>query len=499
MKFSTIKIKIKTMTSILSCPTELIDSILEQVSSGDLAALSLASKKLHTHATPFLYSQVNFSIHRDNPHPLIHLCRSIFKKPELGVHVKSVKLRDGEPKIQELWRESWRYQDKTPKACPPHPTEEDGLPEFISFVANSGLPYADIWIEKLREGDLNAYVALLLSRLPNLKRFRVGHAVVLPYLETAKYARVPPRTKGENQFLGKIFQSAIFDQSNHGVSRFQHLEEISFPGPLDTDPGRNPDFCNPRDMMALLNLPSIRSIRGWCLNPSSLPFTWPAGPPDMANLTSLSLSFVHVDFLGQILERTKSLKSLNWEWKYISGVDPLHSDTFDLDKFVGALKLVQDTLENLIISATNTIAWDDYDWSVIQISGSLDGLQSFDRIKQFQAPFGLLLPDWNVYDDTPKRLEDSVPRNVEVVTLTDQTMPETYGYDEDVELSMLRSWVAETASSRTPHLVEICLYLVWGSNYVEYGHYDRLEKCFEGTNIKHRIIKAEDEKPWEEV
>ncbi|KAF1965533.1 hypothetical protein BU23DRAFT_627344 [Bimuria novae-zelandiae CBS 107.79] len=248
------------------------------------------------------------------------------------------------------------------------------MPDFVSFIAGSGLSNADLWIEKLRAGDLNACVALLLSKLPNLATFRVGYA-----------------TAGENQFLSKIFQSAAFNTSNHGLSRFQHLKDVFFPSPLENDPGRHPEFSNPRDVIALLSLPSMRSLSGWCLNPSSLPFTWPSGPPDLSHLASLSLSFVHVDFLAQILERTLNLKKLSSEWKYIAAVDPLNTDTIDLDRFVEALKPCQDTLEDLTIDAINTVAWDDYERRYIYVRGSLNGLDSFANIKRFKASFTLLL------------------------------------------------------------------------------------------------------------
>jgi hypothetical protein len=90
------------MASFLSCPTELADAILEQVSLHDLATVSLVNKKLHKFATPHLYSHINFNIHRDNPRPIIHLARTVFNKPELAKLVKSVRLRDGEESIQRL-------------------------------------------------------------------------------------------------------------------------------------------------------------------------------------------------------------------------------------------------------------------------------------------------------------------------------------------------------------------------------------------------------------
>ncbi|KAF1975577.1 hypothetical protein BU23DRAFT_530112 [Bimuria novae-zelandiae CBS 107.79] len=468
------------MEPFLGCPRELIDSILEQLFLRDLVALSITNKRLYDLATPLLYSRIDFSVRRDNPRPLIRLCRSVFNKPELATHIKHVRLRDGEPELHKLYEDSFLWQYKAPKVSPPQPTDDDGIPEFTSFIANTGLSYADIWIEKLREGDLNAFVALLLSRLPNLASLRVGHAV--------------------NQFLGKVFETAVFDTSNHGLPRFQHLEEISSPGPMDGDPGRNPDFCNPRGMMALLSLPSMRSVSGWCLNPSSLPFTWPAGPPDMAHLTSLHLSFVHVDFLAQILERTPSLKCLSWEWKYLPDLDPLNTDTLDLDRFVEALKPVQDTLEDLTIKVTNTMAYGDSDYQYINVRGSLNGLSSFSNIKRFKAPFTVLLPDWDCDENPTRRLEDSMPPNVEVVTLTDQGIRcDTYAYSQEDEMAKLRAWVTETASTRTPSLVEICLYLVYGSDWIDSGNYEDFERVFEGSSLKHRIIKQEDEKPWEEV
>ena len=60
-----ISINLFSMASFYACPRELTDSMLEQVSTCDLAAMSLTSKNLHAAATPLLYSQIVFSMHRD--------------------------------------------------------------------------------------------------------------------------------------------------------------------------------------------------------------------------------------------------------------------------------------------------------------------------------------------------------------------------------------------------------------------------------------------------
>ncbi|OAG03540.1 uncharacterized protein CC84DRAFT_1248721 [Paraphaeosphaeria sporulosa] len=488
------------MAAFLNCPTELVDSILEQVLFRDLAALSLASKKLHEFATPQLYSDIDLSIHQGNPRPIINLTRSIFNNPELAKHVKSVRLRDGDEKIQKLYR-GYSYDESVPKVSPPRPTDEDGMPEFIEFIKNTGLSYAHLWIDKLRIADFNAFVALLLSRLPALKSFRVGYAAVVPYIERSGQ-RNPPNIAGENQFLGKLFQSAVFNTSNHGLSRFQHLEEISFPGPISVNPGKNPDFCNPCDMVALLSLPSIRSIRGWCWNPPSFPFTWPTAPPDPVHLTSLALSYVHVDFLAQILATTRALKTLYWKWKWIRDTHPLNTDTIDLNRFVEAVQPIRDALEDLTIGLEfDDMSWGGIEPGMMKALGTLHGLEGFGNIKRFQAPLGILLPDWNwnVGIDPARRLEDSLPCNVEVVTVTDAFMSDYYAYDEYEELDFVRAWLLETASTRTPRLKEVCYYLDRNASEFEEKSCEPIKQIFEGTNVSYRIIKARDEKPWEAV
>ncbi|KAK7178637.1 F-box domain protein [Paraphaeosphaeria sporulosa] len=486
------------MASFPDCPTELIDSILQRLSFRDLLAVSVVSKRLHKCATPLCYSQIDLSIHRDNPHSIIYLCRSIFNKPELAAHIDSVRLRDGEP------ADGRRYCNISaiPKASPPRPTNKDGMSKFVTFVSHSGLAYADIWTEKLRIGDLNAFVALFLSRLPNLKSFRVGNLVVLPDPEKKELSKDPPTAARdmENQFLGKIFQSAVFDPSNHGISRFQYLEHISFPWCMTPWPGKNPDFCKPEDMMALLSLPSVCSISGWCLNPESLPFSWPVGPPELAHLTSLSLTHIHVDFLAQILERTRALKELRWVWKHTPDVDPLNTDTMNLDRFVEVLLAVQDTLEDLNISVDIICPWFNPEFQNLEIRGCLSGLRNMVNIKRFKAPFGLLLPDWDGQrDSTTRRLEDSIPPNVEVVTISDDDTNDYLPFtDREDEWPKLRSWLSETAWKTTPHLKEVRLFLQKSSDAVHFNRLDELEAIFKGIDLPHKLIhESETSHRWD--
>ncbi|KAF2447984.1 hypothetical protein P171DRAFT_429566 [Karstenula rhodostoma CBS 690.94] len=477
------------MASFPDHPTELINSILQHLSFRDLLTVCLVSKRLYECATPLCYSQIDLTIYRDNLRSIIHLCRSIFNKPELAAYIDSVRLRDGEP------ADGRRYCDisKIPEASPPRPTDEDGMSEFVPFISHSGLAYADIWTEKVRAGDLNAFVALFLSRLPNVKSFHVGTLVTLPDPEKKELGRDSPTAARDmdNQFLGKIFQSAVFDPSNHGISRFQYLEHILYPWPITPWPGKNPDFCKPKDMIALLSLPSMRSISGWCLNPESLQFSWPvwpAGPLELAYLTSLSLTHIHVNFLGQILERTRALKELRWVWKHTPDVDPLNADLMDLDRFVEVLLAVQDTLEDLNISVDMIFPWSTPDFQDLETRGSLSGLRSMVNIKRFKAPFGLLLPDGDGQKDwDTKRLEDSIPPNVEFVTISDDDTDLGF-IDQDDEWPKIRSWLSETAWKTTPHLREVRLFLQKSSDAVRFNKLDELEAIFQGIDLPHQIV-----------
>ncbi|OAG06206.1 uncharacterized protein CC84DRAFT_1164522 [Paraphaeosphaeria sporulosa] len=486
------------MASFSGCAPELIDSILQHLSFRDLLAVSIVSKRLHKCVTPLLYSQIDMTVHRDNPRSIIHLCRSIFNRPELAAHVDAVRLRDSECFSR------WTHfsMNKPPEASPPRPNDEDGMSKFVPFISRSGLAYADIWTEKLRSGDLNAFVALFLSRLPRIKSFRVGNMVVLPDHEKKQQGRDAPTEARdmENQFLGKVFQSAVFDSSNHGISRFRHLQHISYPWLLNPWPGKNPDFCKPKDMMALLSLPSVRSISGWCLNPESLPFSWPTGPPELAYLTSLSLIHVRHDFLGQILERTRVLKKLRWVWSHTPYLDPLNTDILDLDRLTGALLVVQNTLEDLVISTDAGPTWDDPDFQDIDICGSLNGLRNMVNIKRFKVPFALLLSDvYNPSDSYTGRLEDSIPPNVEVVTFSDNYTGFNQGFGSRLhEWPKIASWLLETAWKTTPCLKEVCMFLKPYSPRGPSHELHKLEEIFEGTDVLYNIKhESKDSQRWD--
>ncbi|KAJ4297797.1 hypothetical protein N0V90_005692 [Kalmusia sp. IMI 367209] len=279
--------------------------------------------------------------------------------------------------------------NKPPEASPPRPNDEDGMSKFVPFISRSGLAYADIWTEKLRSGNLNAFVALFLSRLPRIKSFRVGNMVVLPDHEKKQQGRDAPTEARdmENQFLGKVFQSAVFDSSNHGISRL-----------------------------------------------------------------------------------------------------------------TGALLVVQNTLEDLVISIDAGPTWDDPDFQDIDICGSLNGLRNMVNIKRFKVPFALLLSDvYNPSDSYIGRLEDSIPPNVEVVTFSDDYTGFNQGFGSRLhEWPKIASWLLETAWKTTPCLKEVCMFLKPYSPRGPSHELHKLEEIFEGTDVLYNIKhESKDSQRWD--
>lgn len=185
-------------------------------------------------------------------------------------------------------------------------------------------------------------------------------------------------------------------------------------------------------------------------------------------------------------------------------MDAFNTDTIHLDRFVNALRPAHETLADLTINATHRCRWYGFERPTIYARGSLTGLRDFTKIKRFKAPFSLLLPHWgsDAMSAEPRRMEDSIPPNVEVVTLSDASVAKVYVYDLDEDLAKLRCWLTETAAATTPHLVEVGLYLEHGylgddSSFVTYKQDDTIVEALEGTNVKYNIVEREDGDPWE--
>jgi hypothetical protein len=169
------------------------------------------------------------------------------------------------------------------------------------------------------------------------------------------------------------------------------------------------------------------------------------------------------------------------------------------------LLAVQNTLEGLNISVDIIRPWSNPEFQNLETRGSLSGLRSMVNIKRFKAPFGLLLPDSDDSDGQrdpyTRRLEESVPPNVEVVIISDGGTNDYMNFTgRDDEWPKLRSCVSETAWKTTPHLKEVRLFLQKSSDAVRFNRLDELEAIFQEIELPHKIIhesEASHRRAWD--
>jgi hypothetical protein len=131
--------------------------------------------------------------------------------------------------------------------------------DAVEVIEAARVPYAHQLGEDLRRGKMDAFVALLLSRLHHL-----AHLVLNPNL-----------TK-EAGLLGMLFSSALCEKSDHRLSTFQHLREVTYE--LKTDCLRAMSGRNTADVLPLFYLPEARPLSLALDNPVT--FSWRAHTPD---------------------------------------------------------------------------------------------------------------------------------------------------------------------------------------------------------------------------
>jgi hypothetical protein len=362
-----------------------------------------------------------------------------------------------------------QFRFKFPKV--PFPDAE--LDKPIAFIQATGVPYSDLWIQELRQGTMDAFIALLLVQLPNLKCLYLAR----------DFTR-------RTALVGMVLRSAICEPVDYSLPDFRHLQDVSFLKPDGWDVARdtkvennNPNTSrfwpwfleardkkvkNTSDILPFFYLPSIQRLSSSIENPGQ--FTWPAAhAPVPSKLTSFVLTTVREAYLGELLAVTQNLESLRWHWYYDESVkDRFTTPIVDLDRIAAAISHVSGTLTDLAISAdcSNGVDGDIY-LPGIKTEGSLHAMVNFDMLKRLQIPWPFLL---GFAQDTTKQLRDVIPRNIEYLSITDdlnlqnedRIAPEwpQWEWRDSAIVGLLQSWLKDWKAC-TPHLRGIILLLHW--------------------------------------
>ncbi|KAI1496953.1 hypothetical protein F5X99DRAFT_398516 [Biscogniauxia marginata] len=326
---------------------------------------------------------------------------------------------------------------------PKIPIAEAELGRAIQSVKAIKVPYGESFILELRRGAMDAFVALLISQLPNLESLYPGK----------NFTR-------ESRFVGMILRSSVCEPTNRnsGLPTFKCLRDVSAIY-FALHPGTRPrtDTGNIRDVLPLFYLPSVRRIVASIDNPAT--FTWPATyPPDPTNLSSLDLTIIREGSLGHVLSATRGLKALSWDL-FRRDEDNFHADRIDLDQIIIDLSHVQSTLTDLTISAAKLLP--------VPIIGNLKPLVGFEALKRLEIPIPSLL---GYSPDKTRFFEEVLPRNLEFLTITDDMLLQWKHEWTSFSLwTKIRVWLTGDWKTYTPHLWGLNLLLrmkdaQWGPN-----------------------------------
>jgi hypothetical protein len=417
--------------------------VFEFLSSGELHALCLVNKMCRTLAERFLYSKIQMTwLKADRTPPITQLLRTLLSRPQLAAYITTVHL-DG-----NLYDHS-RFQFGSPKL----PVSGAELDQPIAFIRGTGAPYSDLWIQELRQGSIDAFVALLLAQLTNVR-----------YLYLANdFTR-------QSTLVGMVLRSAICEPVHYGLPDFRHLRDISFLKPNGQDWARDMKVKTTQDVLPFFYLPSVQRMSASIENPAE--FTWPAAHlPVPSKLTSLELTIVREAYLGELLALTPNLETLRWHWYFDYGViDKFTTPIVNLDWIVAVISRVRGTLTDLTLSAECGLGGGDQFLPGIKIVGSLQRMVGFDKLKRLQVPWPFLV---GFAQDMTKRLQDVIPRNIEFLTITDDLNLQNEGgmvkalprweWTDDAMLGLLQSWLKDWKAC-TPHLRGITLLLSWNDD-----------------------------------
>ncbi|KAL2803404.1 hypothetical protein BJX63DRAFT_437001 [Aspergillus granulosus] len=380
-------------------------------------------------AEPFLYKEIQWYWERQNkePPPITQLLRTLVFRPHLAVYVRKLHM-DGHVYT--------RYENRHTCSEIAVPCHE--LDDLIAAIQRTGVPFRDTWIQELRHGSIYAVVALLLAQLPNLRCL---------YLNGA-FTR-------QTTVIGMVLRSALCEPNGYELPKFQHLQEVSFLMPQWEDEAR--------DALAFFYLRNIERISALIENAPQ--FKWPGvQPPLLSKLKALDLTHIRQKYLGKLLLVTPNLTSLRWFWYYDLGVrDDFITRTVELDQIPSALSHVRSSLTELTLKAACEAGANTHWYPGVKVNGSLSGIADFDMVKRFQVPLVFLV---GFSRNPATRLRDVVPRNVELLIITDDLKVQNvddvepdcpqWEWDDCAIINSLSSW-PEDAAEFTPHLRQVRL------------------------------------------
>jgi hypothetical protein len=415
------------MASILQCPAEILGLIVDHLSASDRAAMCRAHSYLRAITEPRLYSTVEWTAETPYWPHMLQFIHTIIRRPQLADFIKCVLLTRNTPE--------WTQNDNR-NEVPKLPISEVDLDGLADCVKAFEVSYSDQWIEALKQGTMDAFIALLLSLLPNIEGFHIGRG----------FSR-------QTHFIGMMLRSSLCETLK--ANRLPCFQKVSSANIVCNDPGDNDgeykDLKNTDDVLPLFYLPGAVFYTLLIDNP--VIFSWPgANPPNATKLRSLRLMMLREGHLGHILSATPNLQKLDWEWLYRPDLrDAFVTDTIDLDQISEDLSHIRDTLIELSVTGKYSGCHVEPETPRIYFNGSFNTFSNLNILKVLEVPLPFLVgfsrDEWHSV-----RIEDALPKSLEwLIIMTDMMDYEQFQWTDLDVLDLFQRWL-EDWKNLTPDL-----------------------------------------------
>lgn len=357
------------MPSLSDLPTELLDAILQFTTEEDCLSLATVNRRLSYAARVRLYQDITLEWKTKKIPPVCKLLQTLLDNQELRYLVKSLDLSGQGPSDEHP-----HYKKPTPLI----PMTLD-IDKASALIRDTRFPHAEAWETALREGNLDAVLALLVILLPELVRLSAIHnfardsrILSQTVLHAAQSTTHEGRTDGDfRPDVSKLYDVTICQRR---VGEAIHRT----PRP----------FKNTPDILGWFYLPSVQRLRLSIDNPFE--FTWPSPlPPRPQHLRILFLDQIREYRALPILAACRGLKELNWNLRHEAGPDRdvlPDPPIVDLGKVTAALVPLQDSLEVLTLGGELVPGLSEIDNPTVTFPGFLD-LAILTKVRTLSIPW----------------------------------------------------------------------------------------------------------------
>jgi hypothetical protein len=412
------------------------------VSKTDRLTLTRVCKSSQAFVEPLLYSNIEWIWLEHEIPPIVAFLRTILCRPRLASYVRKLNLM-GRPLNHR------HTQSALPITVP---IIDWDLNDAVEAIKELDVPYSNQWIQKLCRGSMDAFVALMLSRLHNLQCLSLG-----------------PNFTRETKILGLVFESALCKKDVPLLPRFEYLQEVIHQdGELnyhDTSRRAIDRQLRERNKMRLhgkktadrlpyFYLPHLCRLELGLDNPITL--TWPMNiPPDLSTVRTLDLTLVRERHLSKLFSLTTGLKTLRWELVYsLQSHHESNKSLIELDQIGVALECICNTLEELEISVKCRLG-DFEEFPNFRFKGSMQALGKLHQLKSLQIPLEFLAGSFTPVNS---QIEDTVPYHIKSLVITFELHVHRQNkWNSTSVCELIASWLGNEAPKPNLGLIGILL------------------------------------------